>query len=125
MLVSSVHKIDYLSRYSVSNYRHQVDEKWSKIICNNFVIIFNYIHSHKLGVKINLSRINNSNKMPKTNNSSMSGYKDTNVPNIQTKIIETKLNDSPGFKPAAVWESPYAEELSLCMEVTAYVHQWD
>ncbi|NJO94777.1 MAG: pyrroloquinoline quinone precursor peptide PqqA [Pleurocapsa sp. CRU_1_2] len=27
-------------------------------------------------------------------------------------------------KPLAVWESPEFEEFDLCMEVTAYVHQW-
>lgn len=27
-------------------------------------------------------------------------------------------------KPIAVWESPEFEEFDLCMEVTAYVHQW-
>ncbi|MGF1494229.1 MAG: pyrroloquinoline quinone precursor peptide PqqA [Microcoleaceae cyanobacterium] len=28
-------------------------------------------------------------------------------------------------KPAAIWESPTVEEFNLCMEVTAYVQQWD
>ena len=27
-------------------------------------------------------------------------------------------------KPTSVWESPEFEEFDLCMEVTAYVHQW-
>lgn len=27
-------------------------------------------------------------------------------------------------KPIAVWKSPEFEEFDLCMEVTAYVHQW-
>ena len=27
-------------------------------------------------------------------------------------------------KPLTVWESPEFEEFDLCMEVTAYVHQW-
>jgi len=63
--------------------------------------------------------------MHKTNNSSNSGNKDTNLPNIQTKKIHTNSSDSPGFKPAAVWEAPSFEEFGLCMEVTAYVHQLD
>ena len=28
-------------------------------------------------------------------------------------------------KPIAVWQSPEFEEFDLCMEVTAYVQQWD
>ena len=28
-------------------------------------------------------------------------------------------------KPLAVWQSPEFEEFDLCMEVTAYVQQWD
>ena len=28
-------------------------------------------------------------------------------------------------KPVAVWQAPEFEEFDLCMEVTAYVHQWD
>ena len=28
-------------------------------------------------------------------------------------------------KPLAVWQSPEFEEFDLCMEVTAYVLQWD
>ncbi|MEL6163600.1 MAG: pyrroloquinoline quinone precursor peptide PqqA [Cyanobacteria bacterium J06628_3] len=63
--------------------------------------------------------------MQKTNNSSTSGNKDTNISNTQTKKTHTNSSDSPGFKPAAVWEAPYAEEFGLCMEVTAYVHQLD
>lgn len=27
-------------------------------------------------------------------------------------------------KPTAVWQSPEFEEFGLCMEVTAYIHQW-
>ncbi len=28
-------------------------------------------------------------------------------------------------KPIAVWQPPEFEEFDLCMEVTAYVQQWD
>ena len=28
-------------------------------------------------------------------------------------------------KPIAVWQSPEFEEFDLCMEITAYVQQWD
>jgi hypothetical protein len=28
-------------------------------------------------------------------------------------------------KPIAVWQSPEFEEFDLCMEVSAYVQQWD
>ncbi|BAY84828.1 hypothetical protein NIES267_43250 [Calothrix parasitica NIES-267] len=62
--------------------------------------------------------------MNKKNNSSMSGNKDSNLPKIHTKKTHTN-SDSPGFKPAAVWEAPSFEEFGLCMEVTAYVHQLD
>lgn len=62
--------------------------------------------------------------MKKTNNSSTSGNKDSNLSNIQPKKAHTN-SESPGFKPAAVWESPSFEEFGLCMEVTAYVHQLD
>jgi len=54
----------------------------------------------------------------------MSGNKDSNLPKIHTKKAHTN-SDSPGFKPAAVWETPSFEEFGLCMEVTAYVHQLD
>lgn len=55
----------------------------------------------------------------------MSGSKDANLSNIQTKKIDTNSSESPAFKPAAVWEAPSFEEFGLCMEVTAYVQQWD
>ena len=55
----------------------------------------------------------------------MSANKDINAANINTKKGNTKSHNSPGFKPAAVWESPSFEEFGLCMEVTAYAHQWD
>ncbi|GEM_PF-3967360 len=63
--------------------------------------------------------------MHQINNSSMSANKDINAANINTKKGNTNSDNSPGFKPAAVWESPSFEEFGLCMEVTAYVHQWD
>ena len=63
--------------------------------------------------------------MQKTNNSSNSGNQDSSLSNIQTKKYHTHSSDSPGFKPAAVWEAPCFEEFGLCMEVTAYVHQLD
>ncbi|MDY6898327.1 MAG: pyrroloquinoline quinone precursor peptide PqqA [Cyanobacteriota bacterium] len=63
--------------------------------------------------------------MAKTNNSSISANKDSNLPKVHTKKACTNSSDSPGFKPAAVWEAPSFEEIGLCMEVTAYVHQWD
>ena len=38
---------------------------------------------------------------------------------------EPAKNSSPSTgKPTSVWESPEFEEFDLCMEVTAYVHQW-
>ena len=33
-------------------------------------------------------------------------------------------NPSSKGKPTSVWESPEFEQFDLCMEVTAYVHQW-
>ena len=63
--------------------------------------------------------------MNNINNSSMSANKDINTANINTKKDNINSHHSPGFKPAAVWESPSFEEFGLCMEVTTYVHQWD
>ena len=38
---------------------------------------------------------------------------------------ESNNSASSGVKPTQVWQSPEFEEFDLCMEVTAYVQQWD
>ncbi|MDJ0518958.1 MAG: pyrroloquinoline quinone precursor peptide PqqA [Trichodesmium sp. MO_231.B1] len=63
--------------------------------------------------------------MNNTNNSSICANQDMNVLNINTKKGQTNSQNSPEFKPAAVWESPSFEEFSLCMEVTAYIQKLD
>ncbi|MGD1808243.1 pyrroloquinoline quinone precursor peptide PqqA [Dapis sp. BLCC M126] len=63
--------------------------------------------------------------MNNTNNYSICGNKDINLPNINTKKGNSNSHNSPEFKPATVWESPSFEEFSLCMEVTAYIQKLD
>ena len=50
------------------------------------------------------------------------GKQDTNEANSDREPV--KNSPSLTGKPIAVWESPEFEEFDLCMEVTAYVHQW-
>ena len=45
-------------------------------------------------------------------------------PNKANSDREPVKNSSLTGKPTSVWESPEFEEFDLCMEVTAYVHQW-
>lgn len=47
---------------------------------------------------------------------------DTADNNRGKNTTDTALSNTG--KPLAVWESPEFEEFDLCMEVTAYVHQW-
>ena len=47
---------------------------------------------------------------------------DTANNNRDKNATDTALSNTG--KPLAVWESPEFEEFDLCMEVTAYVHQW-
>lgn len=42
----------------------------------------------------------------------------------ETKGDRDRVKPSSTSKPTAVWQSPEFEEFDLCMEVTAYVHQW-
>ncbi|MEM7580231.1 MAG: pyrroloquinoline quinone precursor peptide PqqA [Mastigocoleus sp.] len=63
--------------------------------------------------------------MHDANNSSMSVNKDINLSDMKTKKANINSDNSPEFKPAAVWESPSFEEFTLCMEVTTYIQQWD
>lgn len=51
----------------------------------------------------------------KQDNSSVNNDKERNSNNSSLSTI----------KPKAVWQSPEFEEFDLCMEVTAYVQQWD
>ena len=59
-----------------------------------------------------------------TNNYSVFAKQDTN--SVNNNKGGNSNNSSPStVKPNAVWESPEFKEFDLCMEVTAYVHQWD
>ena len=37
---------------------------------------------------------------------------------------DKNTTDSTTGKPTSIWQSPEFAEFDLCMEVTAYVHQW-
>ena len=50
------------------------------------------------------------------------GKQDTSEANSDRQPV--KNSPSSTGKPTSVWESPEFEEFDLCMEVTAYVHQW-
>lgn len=58
------------------------------------------------------------------NDLSLSAKENTN--NIHARLEEGNSDRLPSAsgKPEP-WESPSFEEFDLCMEVTAYVHQWD
>ncbi len=58
-----------------------------------------------------------------TNNYSVFAKQDTNSVNNNQERNSNKSSST--VKPTAVWESPEFEEFDLCMEVTAYVNQWD
>ncbi len=51
-----------------------------------------------------------------------SSKKEKDPANSNKNTTDTALSTTG--KPIAVWESPEFEEFDLCMEVTAYVHQW-
>ena len=59
-----------------------------------------------------------------TNNYSVFAKQDTNSVNDQRGNSSNSSASLPD-KPTVVWESPEFEEFDLCMEVTAYVQQWD
>ena len=52
-----------------------------------------------------------------------SSKKDNTVNNKRNKNATDTALANTG-KPIAVWQSPEFEEFDLCMEVTAYVQQW-
>ena len=55
--------------------------------------------------------------------SSSDKKKNDSVNNSRAKNTTDSVLSTTG-KPTSVWESPEFEEFNLCMEVTAYVHQW-
>jgi hypothetical protein len=58
-----------------------------------------------------------------TNDYSISEKKDMNATNTHE---DKKITDSSLSSTAkVVWRSPELSEFDLCMEVTAYVHQWE
>ena len=57
------------------------------------------------------------------NNYSVFAKQDTNSVNNNKERNGNKSSST--VKPTTVWESPEFEEFDLCMEVTAYVNQWD
>ncbi|VEP17641.1 Coenzyme PQQ biosynthesis protein A [Hyella patelloides LEGE 07179] len=63
--------------------------------------------------------------MHQTNNYSICAKQDTSVANSDSEKGSKNSAPSSMVKPTAVWESPEFEEFDLCMEVTAYVQQWD
>ena len=60
-----------------------------------------------------------------TNDYSICTKQDSGFANIDSEKDSKNTSSSSTAKPTAVWESPEFEEFDLCMEVTAYVHQWD
>ena len=61
--------------------------------------------------------------MTKAKNYLGSSKKENNTANNNRDKNTTDSASTTG-KPLSVWESPEFEEFDLCMEVTAYVHQW-
>lgn len=61
--------------------------------------------------------------MTKAKNYLGSSKKENNTSNNNRDKNTTDSASTTG-KPLSVWESPEFEEFDLCMEVTAYVHQW-
>ena len=54
-----------------------------------------------------------------------SSKKQSNTANNKRARNTTDAALANTVKPIAVWQSPEFEEFDLCMEVTAYVQQWD
>ena len=54
-----------------------------------------------------------------------SSKKENNTVNNNRNKNATDTALSNTGKPLSVWQSPEFEEFDLCMEVTAYVQQWD
>jgi hypothetical protein len=60
-----------------------------------------------------------------TNDYSSSEKQDTSAKNTNRSKNNTDSSVSSTAKPTEVWRSPELSEFDLCMEVTAYVHQWE
>jgi hypothetical protein len=60
-----------------------------------------------------------------TNNYSSSEKQDSSAKNINRSKNNTDSSLLLTAKPTELWRSPELEEFDLCMEVTAYVHQWE
>ena len=54
-----------------------------------------------------------------------SSKKENNTVNNNGNKNATDTALANAGKPLSVWQSPEFEEFDLCMEVTAYVQQWD
>ncbi len=63
--------------------------------------------------------------MISTNDYALCAKQDSSVVNTDSGKGSKNSSPSSTGKPTAVWESPEFEEFDLCMEVTAYVHQWE
>ncbi|MGL5943378.1 MAG: pyrroloquinoline quinone precursor peptide PqqA [Waterburya sp.] len=60
-----------------------------------------------------------------TKDFSSSEKQDTSAKNINKGKNNTNSSLFLTAKPTELWRSPELEEFDLCMEVTAYVQQWE
>ena len=58
-------------------------------------------------------------------NASMSAKLDVGASNFHHGMGSRQSISASVDGPVDRWESPAFEEFDLCMEVTAYVHQWE